>query len=468
MHNACFTRFLLVCLCSGGSFSVSAISVFDSSGKDCLREAQQEADDASLLQVRLDTHEEHQLDEVHQLDHEGAAMPRKALPSQGRHGLGQNPDLHKKRISELMMEVQKSGSVRTLVRSFISKHFRSTNMNEGDGAMLILVVIFICAAILLGLFLFVCFDKAQKGSRQSSSQQMSSPILDPKSSYSRQSQGRASEGRASGGRASDGRPYQGSSAQPSASYLGPSTSAYGSGQAYGGGQAYGSGKAYGTSDSAYGGAPSTALSDVVGQSIGMPFCPSLVIPQGTRLSCMVRAVVRRQKQSLGFQVCSASRHGGSSHGQPLFGVEVQELRAGRPAIFLKSLDGEENLGFVCTEDLWSLPDGYDRIAIHPAMSIYRPSSALFGTVQKSGSGFVVKRGQTALMTIVGDFRSWNHNVKVSTSDGQLVATASQSEPEEYKVCVEPGFDAGLVLICLLSIDKLEGGADDMPGGTSTI
>lgn len=467
MHHACFIGVLLVCLCSGRTFPISELGEWASNVKDCLREAPtQEGDEASMLQVKIDTQEEHQnkehqhdeaktytTQEGHQLvqmalDQSVPEIPREAPLSERHHIPSQDQNIHKK--------VRTAGSGR-VIRSFIYERARITMASASDVVLPFVAIIVGIFSLVLCIGFFLVGDQSEKdrGSIRSSS-----PFLQPvPSHYSRpnswQSQLRPSE---------DGRPYQGSPLAPArgtsqGSPLAPAS--YPASQKSFGGQLF-SASAFGTLTSMYGGS-SSALSSGVMQSVGMPLCPSLMVPEGTRLSCVVGAVLRRQKQSLGFQVRSVQATRAA-----LFKVEVQELGAGPQAIALMSLDGQETLASVSTQDLWSLPDGYDRLAIHPALCIYRPSSVLFGTVQKSGSAYIVKRGQTPLLSMVGDFRYWSHNVKVVTPEGKVVASATQNDQDEYKVVVQPGCDAGLVLLCLLSADKLEGGADDEYGGTSTI
>mmetsp|Transcript_33046 Transcript_33046/g.58753 ORF Transcript_33046/g.58753 Transcript_33046/m.58753 type:complete len:471 (-) Transcript_33046:93-1505(-) len=180
---------------------------------------------------------------------------------------------------------------------------------------------------------------------------------------------------------------------------------------------------------------------------GMPLCPSLIIPDGTRLACVIQNDLRRTKQSLAFDVRSVVSRGGAS----LFRIHVNELNDQTPGVSVETLDGSEQLAFLSTEHLWVESSTSSHA---PLLSIYRPKGALYGTVQKNSNGdYQVLRGQTSLMTISGDFAQ--HKIEITAASGRAVAATQQTSPEEYMVNVQSRIDAGLVVLALLGVDKCE-------------
>lgn len=187
----------------------------------------------------------------------------------------------------------------------------------------------------------------------------------------------------------------------------------------------------------------TNTSIVQGQLPGLPLCPLLVVPDGTRLGCVVQNDVCRQRQELSFDVSAVSGRGGA----PLFRARVSELGQDGPAIFIETLGGRDQLAYLSTEDLW-------RKSKCPVMGISRPWGLPYGTMQKGENGeYVVVRGQSPLLTFAGDYGS--HSIKVMVPSGHTIATTLQTSPEEYQVHMQARTDAGLVILGLLAIDKCE-------------
>jgi hypothetical protein len=188
---------------------------------------------------------------------------------------------------------------------------------------------------------------------------------------------------------------------------------------------------------------------------GLPLCHLLVVPDGTRLACVVQNDVRRRKQELSFDICAVPARGGA----PLFRMRVSELGQENPGIFVETLGGREQLAFLSTQDLWL---GSSR----PALSISRPWGLPYGMVQKGDNGeYLVMRGTTTLLVLTGDFQS--HTMQVLNATGQVVATTLQTSPEEYQAHMLSRTDAGLVILSLLAIDKFEstGSPDTSFSGT---
>mmetsp|Transcript_113795 Transcript_113795/g.302420 ORF Transcript_113795/g.302420 Transcript_113795/m.302420 type:complete len:381 (-) Transcript_113795:158-1300(-) len=187
----------------------------------------------------------------------------------------------------------------------------------------------------------------------------------------------------------------------------------------------------------------TATSIIQGQLPGLPLCPLLVVPDGTRLGCVVQNDVCRMKQELSFDICAVPGRGGA----PLFRARVSELSNEGPAIYVETLGGRDQLAYLSTEDLW-------RSASSPVLGISRPWGLPYGTMQKGENGqYVVVRGQSPLLTFAGDYLS--HSIQVMVPSGHTIATTLQTSSEEYQVHMQARTDAGLVILGLLAIDKCE-------------
>jgi len=175
---------------------------------------------------------------------------------------------------------------------------------------------------------------------------------------------------------------------------------------------------------------------------GLQLCPLLIVPDGTRLACIVQNDVRHKRQELSFDVVALPTRSGA----PLFTVRISELGRETPGVYVETLSGREQLAFLSTEEVWKgVPN--------PVCTISRPWGLPYGTIQKSEDGaYHVNRGKTALLVFSGDFQ--NHKIQVRNSRGVVAQTESTS-PEEYQVRIQARTDAGLVILGLLAIDKCE-------------
>jgi hypothetical protein len=183
---------------------------------------------------------------------------------------------------------------------------------------------------------------------------------------------------------------------------------------------------------------------------GLPLCPLLIVPDGTRLACIVQNDLRCRKQELCFDIGAVPARGGA----PLFRVRVSELSTEAPGIYVETLSGREQLAVLSTEELWR---GTER----PSLSISRPWGLPYGTIQKGENGeYYVMRGTSTLLVIAGDFE--NHSIRVRNSSDNTVATVMQASPEEYQVHMQARTDAGLIILGLLAIDKCEIASDSLP------
>jgi len=180
---------------------------------------------------------------------------------------------------------------------------------------------------------------------------------------------------------------------------------------------------------------------------GLPLCPLLIVPDGTRLACIVQNDVRHKRQELSFDIVAMPTRSGT----PLFRVRVSELGGETEAgIFVETLSGSEQLAFLSTEEVW-------KGVQNPVLTISRPWGLPYGTIQKVEDGtYQVLRGKTPLLVFRGNFQT--HNIQVRSPRG-TVAQTEGTMLDEYQVRMQALTDAGLVILGLLAIDKCEASAD---------
>lgn len=193
----------------------------------------------------------------------------------------------------------------------------------------------------------------------------------------------------------------------------------------------------------------------------MPLCALLVVPDYTRLNCIVQADVSRRRQELAFNATSCG-------GRPLFQIRVSEVVTDKPGIHVETLQGQEQLAFLSTAELWARHEGIAASSENPgiaipsveagfALKIFRPMGVPFGSFRKSRNGeYIVSRGNSDILIFSGDMDSPNHTIQVfECPTGSIVASVFQDKPGEYQVSVMTRNDAGLVILGVLAIDKLE-------------
>mmetsp|Transcript_88387 Transcript_88387/g.205638 ORF Transcript_88387/g.205638 Transcript_88387/m.205638 type:complete len:382 (+) Transcript_88387:80-1225(+) len=184
-----------------------------------------------------------------------------------------------------------------------------------------------------------------------------------------------------------------------------------------------------------------------------PLCPLLIVPEGTRLACVVQNDVCRKKQDLSFNIRGMQSRGG----QALFQMRVAEHGSVSPGIHVETLGGKEQLAFLSTKELWmgGSHASLQAQVLLPTCSITRPWGEPFGVIQKRDSGdYVMMRGKSDMWVFSGEFSTHSFTV-TSTNGSQSVAAVCPGSTEEYQVYVQAKIDAGLLVLGLLAIDKCE-------------
>mmetsp|Transcript_88100 Transcript_88100/g.193248 ORF Transcript_88100/g.193248 Transcript_88100/m.193248 type:complete len:231 (+) Transcript_88100:3-695(+) len=177
-----------------------------------------------------------------------------------------------------------------------------------------------------------------------------------------------------------------------------------------------------------------------------PLCPCLVVPEGMELVFAVRDLLSTEKQQLSFCVVDLQ-------GDPLSYVVVKEAGF-HCGILLQMLD-QTPLAWINTKPLHTSKG---------VIEVCHPSGEVYGVVAKEEAGprtrFTLRdtSGQR-ICTFHGDFRE--KAINGVSQAGRLICDTERCElgsegTPYYQVRVAPGIDAGLVLCCLLAIDKVEG------------
>lgn len=182
-------------------------------------------------------------------------------------------------------------------------------------------------------------------------------------------------------------------------------------------------------------------------------CPLLVVPDKTRLACLVQSDVCTQPQQLTFDILGLRSRGGA----PLFRIQIAEIDTDNPQVSLNTLDRNQMLAFMCTGEAFS---GVE----HPCISIYRSSGELFGTLQKrQEKEYRLTCGDDVLMYFTGNFIE--HNIEVRNELQQVAATVDAASLDEYEAHVHAKMDAGLVILGLIAIDKCEAVGKQLSSGS---
>lgn len=176
-----------------------------------------------------------------------------------------------------------------------------------------------------------------------------------------------------------------------------------------------------------------------------PLCQQLVVPERSKLQCVLPDTVTGTRQELIVSVCSVAARGGL----PLFQARVAEQGRSQ-GIHLETLRGEEQLAFLSTQELWAQPQGRE-----PRMDIMRASGIKYATMTKGQGIYTITSPLGPLMVFNGDFEK--HDLEVRDTLGQLLAEVGRGSGDgaDYVVTVFPCVDSGLVILGLLAIDKQE-------------
>mmetsp|Transcript_832 Transcript_832/g.1689 ORF Transcript_832/g.1689 Transcript_832/m.1689 type:complete len:408 (-) Transcript_832:190-1413(-) len=173
---------------------------------------------------------------------------------------------------------------------------------------------------------------------------------------------------------------------------------------------------------------------------GVPLCPWLIVPDGSRFVCLVKSCITTAKQSVAFKVTSPPL----SANADLFRVNVSEFGS-RPGISIETNDGLE-LAFLSTEA------HHTRLAsTAPALNLFKPDGALYGSIQMHANGCRVFCEDVRVLDLSGNVAK--HHVNVASADGKLIAATKPLSAEEYEVSVFSGVDAGLVILALMAASK---------------
>jgi len=187
-----------------------------------------------------------------------------------------------------------------------------------------------------------------------------------------------------------------------------------------------------------------------------PLCPQLIVPDRSKLQCMLQDKVHFKRQNACVNVESIAARGGT----PLFQARINEVDVAASSgvgIYLETLRGEEKFAFLSTHEVWNCPEKRQ-----PSMDIMRVSGGKYASMVKIDAGaYTVSSGGSPFMTFSGNFSK--HDIRVSDGNGQTLAEVSPGSVDgTYDVVVFPNVDAGLIILGLLAINKTERVAASRP------
>lgn len=193
-----------------------------------------------------------------------------------------------------------------------------------------------------------------------------------------------------------------------------------------------------------------------GHGLAPPLCPQLVVPDRSKLQCVLQDKVHFKRQNACVNVCSIAARGGT----PLFQARINEVDVAASSavgIYLETLRGEEKFAFLSTQEVWNCPEKRQ-----PSMDIMRASGGKYASMAKNDAGaYTVMSGGSPFMTFSGNFSK--HDIRVSDGNGQTLAEVNPGSTEgTYEVVVFPNVDAGLIILGLLAINKTERVAASRP------
>ncbi|CAK0852847.1 unnamed protein product [Prorocentrum cordatum] len=178
-------------------------------------------------------------------------------------------------------------------------------------------------------------------------------------------------------------------------------------------------------------------------------CPQLVVPKNCTLQCALPRIVCHKRQNVVVSIKSLAVPVETA----LFQARVAEgdsTKLSGAGIHLEMLGGEDEFAFLSTDDVWA-----SRGARQPEMEIRKVSGEKYATIRKTdNTTYIMARGADTLMVFSGRFS--RHELQVCCAAGQMVATVTPSSSKAmYEVVVYTNADAGLIILGLLAIDKVE-------------
>lgn len=175
------------------------------------------------------------------------------------------------------------------------------------------------------------------------------------------------------------------------------------------------------------------------------------VPENCKFQCVlyIPRVVCHRRQNMTVSINRLSVPGGTA----LYKAHVAEgdsADTSGAGIHLEMLGGEQEFTFLSTDDVWA-----SQGKRQPEMEITQTSGAKYATIKKiDPATYTMARGTDTLMVFSGRFS--RHDVQVRCAKGQTVARVSPSSTEnKYEVVVYTNTNAGLIILGLLAIDKVE-------------
>jgi hypothetical protein len=186
-----------------------------------------------------------------------------------------------------------------------------------------------------------------------------------------------------------------------------------------------------------------------GARMATTLCPQLVVPKNCTLQCALPRTVCHRRQNLIVSIKSLAVPVETALFQARL-AEGDSAEFSGAGIHLEMLGGEEQFAFLSTEDVWA-----SQGARQPEMEITKVSGEKYATMKKTDNAtYIMARGMDTLMVFSGRFSK--HELQVCCAAGQMLARVIPSSTKTmYEVLVYTNADAGLIILGLLAIDKVE-------------
>lgn len=180
----------------------------------------------------------------------------------------------------------------------------------------------------------------------------------------------------------------------------------------------------------------------------MPLCPQLVVPDMSKLQCIIPDTVCRRRQTAVLRVRSHPDLGGREILQARLSEDDSRLAAGTCCICIEALGGNEEFARISTQELWTGTSGG---ALR--FNISKPGGLKYATLLKNEHDYSIMCGLGKMVVFSGDYPG--HKIQACNGQGQPMARVNPVGDGVYEVIVYPQLDAGLILLGLLAIDKAE-------------
>jgi len=183
----------------------------------------------------------------------------------------------------------------------------------------------------------------------------------------------------------------------------------------------------------------------------IPLCGELVVPEGSIFSCRVRNVARRQRQTIDLNIVATSLNAPPLRARFAEETATESATSLNCGISLENIDRDEQYAFISTREVWDKPSA----SRHPLLTLDRDDGSRYAVLTKGSTDdeYILWCDQGLMATFSGNFAS--HEICIYNMRHALIAQVTGASGEEYCVMAAAQVDVGLIVLCLLGIDKCE-------------